>query len=1163
MKRSLLFLSYLHYESGMSMRRLYLSSVVFALLFLFGHSVSFGANVKFYWEPWQRLPVYDNGRAMPLNTYAKLIVKEICGTSQPHLYRDDLLLGELERGSPEITGIANPSEEDMIRFGDISARIKEYIPDRGRYFEAHELLFSWMIEPEIWRYIPVLQLSDHNYRTDVLRLEPFEKLQHVAPGQIINSERFYECKETIVNNEKTLGAEGKEYKHTKNDETTILLSKSLSLFLDVVFDPREDAAPREKYDPEFHSARMGYTDHRFERYKRYFDAWEALEQSYSETLKYWQEVLGSVDSNRRTDTQDDPQTKFSFALMNIRILIRNMSMEDANPDNRFDPELAEERFEFMLNELEKAIEKIDALLAIAYTGAENPGIPSRETTEFVAIFDPDKLVDNRLNVFRLRYSLRNLRKSTNMAYRAMYDNGRTVRVLPALHDEPIRADRDSSDVSSPWLSFRTLQSGGDAMLYRFADRVDTLPSTPPEIQNIRGARENSIDPQVAALLDSHDSSKMYEDGILALRVTIRELKKTYQAFDSTNFELAIDRLAIQLRAIGERNEKVRESLLPEELRDEEIIAKTAYPSIGAMGVEFRYAEIDPFFKMWLGSIGSIVFTLLAVVIGIVRKILLARKQDENVESDYAYASGTSYSGVASSTMAAEIGSNSGRRKGSITDLLRWIECFFCAIGIVLLLFSAIISGSGMLMRSMISGWAPITNMFESVILLAFLAAALGVYMTMQPLIWPLCYRAWVLSGFPIKFKKTSHENEDNTENSGAATKKGFSDLKWQQIFCVPRIILMVVTFWFVMRLCFSDPGEKIGLIEACTRLFSTPDMVDLAAVLGTVVALSWFCPRLIFSVFAVPIALFSSDELLKLSGIDPAELEREAESETAVQQPQMYGPQRGELQVMMESAIEGNAKSKRNSFLFEWFLAVSGRIVDRKVILICCSIIVFLACLATISNESHFNPQIKPIMAVLRSNFWLVVHVTAIIASYAVGFIAWLFALVMMGGYLFGTYRHEKDKKGRIVQTEIPKVCEWLAPYVLRLLQTATILLAAGTILGGRWADYSWGRFWGWDPKEVWALITLFVYLITLHGYRAKMYGKIGLAFGSIVGAISVIITWYGFNFVFSVGRHAYGGGSGDLAQHFIVRLAGIVAFLMFSWAMAGIIRYQYEKYRT
>src|SRR5439155_1698324 len=79
-----------------------------------------------------------------------------------------------------------------------------------------------------------------------------------------------------------------------------------------------------------------------------------------------------------------------------------------------------------------------------------------------------------------------------------------------------------------------------------------------------------------------------------------------------------------------------------------------------------------------------------------------------------------------------------------------------------------------------------------------------------------------------------------------------------------------------------------------------------------------------------------------------------------------------------------------------------------------------------------------------------------------------------------------------------------------RVLQLGVLLLAAGTILGGVWANYSWGRFWGWDPKETWALIALLCYLTALHGRLAGWWTEFGLVVASVICFLAVLMAWYG-----------------------------------------------------
>jgi ABC-type transport system involved in cytochrome c biogenesis permease subunit len=123
-----------------------------------------------------------------------------------------------------------------------------------------------------------------------------------------------------------------------------------------------------------------------------------------------------------------------------------------------------------------------------------------------------------------------------------------------------------------------------------------------------------------------------------------------------------------------------------------------------------------------------------------------------------------------------------------------------------------------------------------------------------------------------------------------------------------------------------------------------------------------------------------------------------------------------------------------------------------------------------------------------------------------------------------------RDARGIAMQETAARI-KPLSNVIYRTMQVGVLLIAGGTFLGGWWADKSWGRFWGWDPKEVWALITLLVYLVPLHGRFAGWFNMFALVVASVVCSMSVIMAWYGVNFVLGVGLHSYGftegGGQG------------------------------------
>jgi cytochrome c-type biogenesis protein CcsB len=159
------------------------------------------------------------------------------------------------------------------------------------------------------------------------------------------------------------------------------------------------------------------------------------------------------------------------------------------------------------------------------------------------------------------------------------------------------------------------------------------------------------------------------------------------------------------------------------------------------------------------------------------------------------------------------------------------------------------------------------------------------------------------------------------------------------------------------------------------------------------------------------------------------------------------------------------------------------------------------------------DPSLKPLAPVLRSNYWLTIHVMTITLSYAAFALALGIGNITLGYYLVGAKNRETAAS--------------LAKFIYRSLKAGLLLLIIGTILGAFWADDSWGRFWGWDPKEVWALITLLFYAALLHARRIGWVGNFGIAVWSVLCFLVVIMAWYGVNYWLGVGLHSYGSSGG------------------------------------
>jgi cytochrome c-type biogenesis protein CcsB len=173
---------------------------------------------------------------------------------------------------------------------------------------------------------------------------------------------------------------------------------------------------------------------------------------------------------------------------------------------------------------------------------------------------------------------------------------------------------------------------------------------------------------------------------------------------------------------------------------------------------------------------------------------------------------------------------------------------------------------------------------------------------------------------------------------------------------------------------------------------------------------------------------------------------------------------------------------------------------------------------------------ISPLVPVLRDNFWLSTHVTTIILSYGALALSWVLANTVLIKRRLGLM----DKKEELKNAEI----------IYTTLKWGTTLLAAGIILGGVWADYSWGRFWGWDPKETWSLIVLTLYTAILHGRYTSWITTERFMTVTAAAFMSVMMAWFGVNYILASGLHSYGfseGGAVFLGSFFLIQITVLI----------------------
>lgn len=178
---------------------------------------------------------------------------------------------------------------------------------------------------------------------------------------------------------------------------------------------------------------------------------------------------------------------------------------------------------------------------------------------------------------------------------------------------------------------------------------------------------------------------------------------------------------------------------------------------------------------------------------------------------------------------------------------------------------------------------------------------------------------------------------------------------------------------------------------------------------------------------------------------------------------------------------------------------------------------------------------IHPVMPVLANTYWLAIHVPIIVISYSVLAMGTGLAHMVLGIELFAPARRD--------------LAERWSQLLYWYLHVGSILLIAGILTGSIWAASSWGRYWGWDPKEVWSLIAFLAYMAILHAKFDLQIRSFGVAAFSILAFWTILMTYLGVNYVLATGLHAYGFGSSNLVRIMVLIAAAEGAFLLAAWS--------------
>jgi len=668
---------------------------------------------------------------------------------------------------------------------------------------------------------------------------------------------------------------------------------------------------------------------------------------------------------------------------------------------------------------------------------------------------------------------------------------RASRSLAALaaHQRELPLDSDNAKLNEKYrelmgvLADQTAELLGRSLALResLADArrtVRVVPSTSPMALVAQDDLGQSAQPWIArdallagsaAELQGYPAKKL--DAVRAAFDRVRSAYLNRQAADRPKrFATAMHEFSAALRDLGETVERVRRKMLTggkkaKDARDvagrwdEDFLSATAYPPPGATSKEVLYNRLDPFLWAWILTLASIV--AMALGFGVLRRPM-----------------------------------------------------FF--VGAAILAAGQAFTIAGLLLRALITGMVPVTNMYETVLFAAAAVGLLGLWFALLPISAPVIAAAWRLTGMA-----------PSPQTAASVGLSGDTARWFWRTMPLFRLLLTPVVF-YVLSIGQFNPSEK-GPIFPLLPMFASSTIAGLLG--GFVIWLVglvllawslWFFPR---AMLAAPLVVTLTPKAIWI--LCTQKLSRPVDQAVA----------RGPL--LLAGAIAALV-----GYLLAYY--VPGPVFHREVG--------------------------TGMAAVLRSNFWLALHVLIVTASYGAGALAWALAMISLGYYALGHYHAPKPLSPETLAAghrpaggyeppesafthRPPAVCAKLATYIYKSIQLAVVLLAAGTITGAIWADYAWGRYWGWDPKEVWALISLLVYLAVLHGRWAGWTGNFGIAVGAVLGAVAILMTWYGVNFLIKGGLHSYGQSSGG--ESYVVT-AVLANLLLVAFAM---VRYQIERH--
>ena len=211
------------------------------------------------------------------------------------------------------------------------------------------------------------------------------------------------------------------------------------------------------------------------------------------------------------------------------------------------------------------------------------------------------------------------------------------------------------------------------------------------------------------------------------------------------------------------------------------------------------------------------------------------------------------------------------------------------------------------------------------------------------------------------------------------------------------------------------------------------------------------------------------------------------------------------------------------------FAIIAYAVLRNRVVVINAAGMAALAMMLT--DLLPIDKFIHPIAPVLAGTPWLAIHVPIIMVSYSILALGLVVAHMQIGFTIFAPARVEL----------VDKMYDLLYWYIF----VGSLFLIAGIITGSMWAASSWGRYWGWDPKEVWSLVAFLAYMAILHAKLDRLIGKFGVAAISIAAFQTILMTYLGVNFVLTTGMHSYAMGDSPVLKWMLLVAGAEVIFLV------------------